>query len=74
MILQFEKIFVISLPSRTDQRDAMSLAAALTGIDVEYVDGVTNVSSQALPVGYDAVQLNRGSLNAWRAHMNVARR
>ncbi|KAI0436168.1 hypothetical protein F4803DRAFT_567089 [Xylaria telfairii] len=35
--LGFEKIFVVSLPSRTDRRDGMSLAAALSNIEFEAV-------------------------------------
>ncbi|KAK5119658.1 hypothetical protein LTR85_007487 [Meristemomyces frigidus] len=71
--LGFQKIFVISLPVRTDHRDAVSLAAALTGLQVEYVDGVTDVSNHSLPPGAEEVGLNRGGLGNWRAHMNIAR-
>lgn len=49
----------------------MSLAAAYTGLDVEYVDGVTAVSDRTLPPGGSETKLNNGSLNAWRTHMNV---
>jgi len=72
--LGFQKIFVISLPSRTDHRDAMSLAAALTGLDFEFVDGVTDVSRRALPPGGENLGLSDGALGNWRAHMNVAQR
>lgn len=34
---QFQKIYAISLASRTDLADAMSLAATLTGLDIEIV-------------------------------------
>jgi hypothetical protein len=40
---QFQKIFVINLPSRTDHRDSMALASAFTDLQIEYVDGVTEV-------------------------------
>ncbi|KAL1616924.1 hypothetical protein SLS54_008129 [Diplodia seriata] len=51
----------------------MSLAAALTGLDIEYVDGVTEVDEKALPPGAEETNLAKGSLYAWRAHMNVLR-
>ena len=44
--LQFQKMFVIGLPSRSDRRDSMALAAAYTGLEFEYVDGVTDVESK----------------------------
>lgn len=72
--LGFQKIFVISLPSRTDHRDATSLAAALTGLEFEFVDGVTDVSRRALPPGGENLGLSDGALGNWRAHMNVAQR
>ncbi len=52
----------------------MSLAAALTGLQVEYVDGVKNVSRDYLPPGGKEKHLHDGGLGAWRAHMNVMRK
>ena len=52
----------------------MSLAAALTGLQIEYVDGVTVVDNRTLPVGGKELKLHAGGLGNWRAHMNVARR
>ena len=71
--VQFQKIFVINLRSRTDHRDSMSLAAALTDLRVEYIDGVTEVDEKSLPPGGKEVNLSSGGLGAWRAHLNVAR-
>jgi hypothetical protein len=71
--LKFQKIFVIGLPARTDHRDSMSLAAALTGLSIEYVDGVTSVDNKTLPPGGVEKGLNEGSVFGWRAHMNVLR-
>jgi len=51
----------------------MSLAAALTGISIEYVDGVTSVDNVTLPPGGIERGLNEGSIFGWRAHMNVLR-
>jgi hypothetical protein len=70
---QFQKMFVIGLPSRTDRRDSMSLAAAYTGLKIEYVDGVTDVEAKTLPPGGSERGPNAGSIRAWRAHMNVMR-
>ncbi|EGP86104.1 uncharacterized protein MYCGRDRAFT_74064 [Zymoseptoria tritici IPO323] len=71
--LGFQKIFVISLPSRTDHRDAMSLASAFTGLDIEYVDGVTEVNKGALPPHDEKFKLSDKSYGSWRAHMNALR-
>jgi hypothetical protein len=74
ILFQFQKIFVINLPSRFDHRDSMSLAAAFSGLQVEYIDGVTGVSRDLLPPGGKEKNLKDGGLGAWRAHMNVLRR
>ncbi|KAF2211473.1 glycosyltransferase family 25 protein [Cercospora zeae-maydis SCOH1-5] len=72
---EFQQIFVINLPSRTDHRDSMSLAAALTpgGLRLDYVGRVTNVSQKALPPGGDDSRHKPGMIGAWRAHVNVLR-
>jgi hypothetical protein len=51
----------------------MSLAAALTGLRIEYIDGVIEVDEKSLPPGGKEVKLDSGCLGNWRAHMNVAR-
>ncbi|KAF9632827.1 hypothetical protein BFW01_g3690 [Lasiodiplodia theobromae] len=51
----------------------MALAAALSDLEVEFIDGVTSVEEKTLPPGAKEVNLNPGSLYAWRAHMNAAR-
>ncbi|OJD29341.1 glycosyltransferase family 25 protein [Diplodia corticola] len=71
--LGFQKIFVINLPSRTDYRDSMALAAALSDLQIEFVDGVTDVDEKTLPPDAKKVNLNSGSLYAWRAHLSAAR-
>ena len=52
----------------------MSLAAAFTGLQIDYIDGVTDVDERTLPPGGKDLNLNVGSLRAWRAHLNVIRR
>jgi len=73
--LGFEKIFVLNLPERTDKRDAMSLAAALTNISVEYIDGVRGdeVVNKSLPYGQEERKMPEPMLGSWRAHMNAIR-
>lgn len=39
--IQFQKVFAINLPSRTDKRDALILSSSVTGIHVDWIDGVT---------------------------------
>lgn len=49
---QFQKIFILSMPNRSDKRDGLTLAAFVTGLVVEYIDGVdgTAISQKAYPV------------------------
>jgi hypothetical protein len=49
----------------------MSLAAAYTGLEIEYVDGVTHVENKTLPPGGLDGIFNAGGIQAWRAHMNA---
>lgn len=55
----------------------MSLAAAYSGLEIEYIDGVTALSDKALPPGEEQrveKGMNNGTILAWRAHMNALRR
>lgn len=56
-----QKILVIGLPSRTDHRDFISLAAALTDLRLEYVDGVSSVDNRTLPPGLLRSKCDRAS-------------
>lgn len=53
----------------------MSLAAAFTDLQLEYVDGVmgAEVNRKTLPLGVEALKVGNGSIGAWRAHMNALR-
>ncbi|THZ16366.1 hypothetical protein D6C91_06388 [Aureobasidium pullulans] len=68
--LGFEKIFVVSLPERSDKRDAFSLQARLSNLDFVMVDGVNGaeVSAKALPY---TMNLKAGQVGCWRAEMNI---
>ncbi|KAI3328203.1 hypothetical protein F4824DRAFT_484378 [Ustulina deusta] len=74
--LGFSKIFVVGLPERTDKRDALALASALTGFHVEFLDGVKgeSVPDRAVPFGVDRNALMETNLGSWRGHMNAIRR
>ncbi|KAF2493245.1 hypothetical protein BU16DRAFT_465319, partial [Lophium mytilinum] len=68
----FQKIFVLNLPSRTDRRDSMSLAAALSILQIEYIDGVAgdDVLEKVLPPNNHKT-MAKGNIGSWRAHMNA---
>lgn len=48
----FEKVYTISLPERSDRRDAFTLQARLSNISFEFRDGVigSDISPKALPL------------------------
>ena len=50
----------------------MSLAAALTDLRIDYVDGVSEIDNRTLPPSGKEVNLDPGALGNWRAHMNIA--
>lgn len=70
---QFEKIYVINLPERSDRRDSLSIAAASAGIDIEWVAGVDGslVDDRVLPPEGINASLTDSERGIWRAHMNV---
>lgn len=49
--MQFEHIYAIGLPERTDKRDFLSLAASISGFKVEWLDGVKpkTLQEKAMP-------------------------
>ncbi|KAI1211880.1 glycosyltransferase family 25 protein [Annulohypoxylon truncatum] len=69
--LGFSEIFVINLPSRTDRRDAMALAGAVSNLTFTWIDGVS--SDQ---IGHDNAPAKNeirssGAKGSWRSHMNA---
>ncbi|KAE9982698.1 hypothetical protein EG328_010691 [Venturia inaequalis] len=72
LTLGFQKILAISLPSRTDHRDAFILSTVLTGIKGSFVDGVSgkDVLDKVLPPG-DVNAFSLGNRGSWRAHLNA---
>lgn len=74
---QFEEIFVLNLPERTDRRDAMTLIAAVSGVQLTFVSGIRggDVLEKTIPRGgRDRKPLSLGRIGSWRAHMNVLQR
>ncbi|KAL3425304.1 glycosyltransferase family 25 protein [Phlyctema vagabunda] len=71
--LGFQRIFVLSLPERTDKRDGIALGASLSGFQVEFVDGVRGeqMSPKAIPQNWEATQ-SPATLGCWRGHMTIA--
>jgi len=72
--VQFQRIFVISLPTRPDHRDALTLASTKLGIDFEFVDAVTGDAypDKGLPSG--AENFHGGARGEWRSQMNIMQR
>lgn len=52
----------------------MALAAHFTGMQIDYIDGVSEVDTRTLPPGGINPNSNIGVLGSWRAHINVMRR
>lgn len=61
------------MKSRTDRRDSMVLAAALSNVDIEFIDGVSgeDVPDKAVLTSPDHERLPNPSIGSWRAHMNA---
>lgn len=70
---QFEKIYVVGLPSRSDRRDGMVLSAALSDMSIDMVDGVLGeaVSDKAIPSTEDHKRMPEPQIGSWRGHMNA---
>jgi len=49
---QFGGILAVNLPSRTDRRDVLTLTAAHTDIDIQWIDGVKgeDLSQKGIPL------------------------
>ncbi|KAE8153065.1 LPS glycosyltransferase [Aspergillus avenaceus] len=75
--LGFQKIFAIGFKERSDKHDAITLAAAYTGLEVDWLEGVR--AQEIPPKAYPAVWTEEkhrdkpAELGSWRAHMNALR-
>jgi hypothetical protein len=72
---QFEKIYVVGLPSRTDRRDGVVLSAALSDMSIDFIDGVLGdtVLDKALSVTEEHERMPDPVIGSWRGHMNTIR-
>jgi hypothetical protein len=64
---------MLNLKSLTNRRDAMSLAAAYTGLSIEYVEGVSSLDKKSLFLDGIEKGLDLGTVFTWRGHMNALR-
>lgn len=74
---QFQEIFVVNLPERTDRKDAMTLGAAMSDLSFTFSPGVrgADVPAKVLPPSHRHKGENWvGKTGSWRAHMNVLQR
>lgn len=73
--LGFQKIFILSMPDRSDKRDALILSAYMTGLDIEFIDGMPgeSVSPKAVPQKW-VKGGNIGDIGCWRGHMDIYQR
>jgi GR25 family glycosyltransferase involved in LPS biosynthesis len=75
-INQFERIFVASMPDRTDKRDIMALSASLSGMKFQFEDGIdaSTVSEKAIPESWEGDTGGNKTYGCWRVHMNIAQK
>ena len=61
------------MPGRTDRRDAIVLSAALSGLEVEFIDGPrgSEVEDNAITMNEGSGRQDEGQTGAWRGHMNA---
>ncbi|KAI9883472.1 MAG: hypothetical protein M1823_004762 [Watsoniomyces obsoletus] len=73
--LGFEKILVLHLDERFDKRDALSLAASVSGLDFEFLSGVKSdhVIEPARPLDHQQHLLYHNMWGSWRGHMTAIR-
>ncbi|OGE52146.1 hypothetical protein PENARI_c011G10107 [Penicillium arizonense] len=69
----FEHIYALNMKERTDKRDFLTLAAAVSGFKVEWLDGVRpdDLHPKAMPDGLDTTVVKPTAVACWRAHMNA---
>ncbi|KAG5930901.1 hypothetical protein E4U53_002066 [Claviceps sorghi] len=72
--LGFEKVFYISLSSRSDRQDVMSMLASATNVSLTLQPGADgkSVPKKARPEGSDG--LRDGQIGCWRSHADLWRK
>ncbi|KAI0863464.1 hypothetical protein F4860DRAFT_468345 [Xylaria cubensis] len=81
--LGFAEIFVINLPSRRDRRDAMTMAGAVSNLNLTFLDGLRGDDSvtgfpsmgkstdKERPGAKSSHSASAGARGSWRSHMNA---
>ncbi|KAL3428414.1 glycosyltransferase family 25 protein [Phlyctema vagabunda] len=72
--LGFGAIILISLPERTDRRDAVSLIASTSNITVTHTVAAVrgeNILEKAKPYGKAIAELDDGHWGSWRSHLDA---
>ncbi|KAK9465387.1 hypothetical protein V1512DRAFT_242100 [Lipomyces arxii] len=70
--LGFGEIVVVSLPDRTDRRDALEIISAYTNLKLKFVDGVDGSKMSKKEWPDETPKTFRDSmLGCWRAHANL---
>lgn len=66
---------MVGLPDRSDRRDGMALQAAVSDIEIEFIDGIRGpqIPDKAVPIPKDHDRPPDPVLGAWRGHMNAIR-
>ncbi|KAG0645670.1 Collagen beta(1-O)galactosyltransferase 1 [Hyphodiscus hymeniophilus] len=65
------------MANRSDKRDAIALSAYLSGLQVEFIDGVdpSTIPEKAYPQNWKITEDEPpGTLGCWRGHMNIYRK
>jgi hypothetical protein len=70
--VQFQKIFAVSMPHRSDKRDYLALMSLVSHLDIDFVDGVNGslIHPNALPAFWKG-EPAAGNYGCWRAHVNI---
>ncbi|KAI3319046.1 glycosyltransferase family 25 protein [Xylariaceae sp. AK1471] len=69
--LGFDRVLVISLPERSDRHNALTLASALTGFHVEWIDAVRGDAGKTRAV---REKLRNTNVESWNGHMSAIRK
>lgn len=72
--LGFGATILISLPERTDRRDAISLLTSLSSISITHTVAAVNgdvIVDKAKPYGKARTELDAAHFGSWRSHMDA---
>jgi Glycosyltransferase family 25 (LPS biosynthesis protein) len=72
--LNFQQIFAINLPSRSDRRDLLTVMATYSNLSITIMPGVRSVAENALPPPREPDSLRPEEYAVWRSHANIWRK